>query len=286
MTPLDTTTATATLPGFARTELSSFSVRRVYGLVLRHIYLLRGSWTRIAELIYWPMINVVMWGFFSRFFVNHSDWVAQAAGVLIGAALLWDVLFRSNLGLSVSFLEEIWSRNLGHLAVSPLTSVELGAALVSMSMIRTIAGMLPSAIGALLLYHFNVFSLGLPLLAFFVNLIITGWAFGLGVSALVLRYGQGAESLAWVLIVAMAPFCGIYYPVSTLPSWIQPISWALPPSHVFEGMRAVAFGGTFSLHELAITVGLNLIYLAIGASLFIWVNHVARVRGLFIGMGE
>jgi len=282
MTPLD---QSATVPlvsaGFAR-----FSFRRVGGLVLRHLYLLKGSWTRIAELIYWPMINVVMWGFFSRFFVNHSDWVAQAAGVLIGAALLWDVLFRSNLGLSVSFLEEVWSRNLGHLAVSPLTSVELAVALLTMSLIRTLCGMLPSAIGALILYHFNIFALGLPLLAFFVNLMITGWAFGLGVSALVLRYGQGAESLAWVVIVAIAPFCGIYYPISTLPEWLQTVAWALPPAHVFEGMRAVAFGGTFPVHELMVTFGLNAIYLAVGAALFVWVNHIARVRGLFIGMGE
>jgi ABC-2 type transport system permease protein len=281
MTPLDLAASPHISPDFAR-----FSVRRVGGLVLRHLYLLKGSWTRIAELIYWPMINVVMWGFFSRFFVHHSDWVAQAAGVLIGAALLWDVLFRSNLGLSVSFLEEIWSRNLGHLAVSPLTSVELAVALLTMSLIRTLAGMLPSAVGALLLYHFNVFALGLPLLAFFVNLMITGWAFGLAVSALVLRYGQGAESLAWVVIVAIAPFCGIYYPISTLPGWLQTVAWALPPAHVFEGMRAVAFGGTFPVRELLITIGLNAIYLAVGVALFIWVNHIARVRGLFVGMGE
>lgn len=281
MNPPDSASSLAVSAGFPR-----FSVERVWALVLRHLFLLRGSWTRIAELIYWPMINVVMWGFFSRFITVQSDWMAKAAGVLIGAALLWDVLFRSNLGLSVSFLEEIWSRNLGHLAVSPLTSTELAAALVTMSLIRTVAGMLPSALGALVLYHYNVFHMGLPLLAFFVNLIITGWAFGLGVSALVLRYGQGAENLAWVIIVAIAPFCGIYYPVSTLPHWLQPISWALPPSHVFEGVRTVAFGNGFPLDQLLITVGLNLAYLALGVTLFIWVNRIARVRGLFLGVGE
>ncbi len=284
MTPPDSASAAPAV--LAPASFPRFSMERVWGLVLRHLYLLRGSWTRIAELIYWPMINVVMWGFFSRFITVQSDWMAKAAGVLIGAALLWDVLFRSNLGLSVSFLEEIWSRNLGHLAVSPLTSTELAVALVIMSLLRTIAGMVPSALGALIFYHYNVFHMGLPLLAFFVNLIVTGWAFGLGVSALVLRYGQGAESLAWVIIVAIAPFCGIYYPVSTLPHWLQPISWALPPSHIFEGVRTVAFGNGFPMGELAITVGLNLIYLAIGVALFIWVNRIARVRGLFIGMGE
>ena len=281
MTPLDLAAPAAAPPHYAR-----FSVRRVYGLVLRHLFLLRGSWTRIAELIYWPMINVVTWGFFSRFFVHHSDWLSQAAGVLIGAALLWDVLFRSNLGFSVSFLEEVWSRNLGHLAVSPLTSVELACALLVMSLIRTLAGMLPSAIGAAILYHYDIFTLGLPLLAFFANLMITGWSFGLAVAALVLRYGQGAESLAWVVIVAIAPFCGIYYPVSTLPRVLQGIAFYLPPAHVYEGMRAVMFGQGFPLSELLITLGLNAVYLAIGAALFLWVNHIARVRGLFIGMGE
>jgi ABC-2 type transport system permease protein len=270
----------------AEYRIARFSPRRIGAMVLRHLFLMRGSWTRIAELVYWPMINVLMWGFFSRFFVNHSDYVARAAGVLIGAVLLWDVLFRSNLGLSISFLEEVWSRNLGHLAVSPLTSVELAASLLTMSLIRTLCGMLPAAIGALLLYQFNIFALGLPLLAFFVNLMVTGWAFGLAVSALVLRYGQGAESLAWVVIVAIAPFCGIYYPISVLPHWLGPLIWALPPSHVFEGMRAVMFDGTFSTHELAITVALNLVYLAIGVALFVRVNYIARVRGLFIGMGE
>ena len=209
-------------------------------MVLRHVYLLRGSWTRVAELAYWPAVNVVIWGFITRFFAGHSDWVAQASGVLIGAVLLWDVLFRGNLGVALSFLEEMWSRNLGHLTVSPLTPVELVVSMLTMSLIRTLLGMIPAALLAIPLYHYSIFTLGLPLLAFFANLMITGWAVGLGVSALVLRYGLGAESLAWVLIIAIAPLCGIYYPISTLPGWLQDVAWVLPPSHVFEGMRATS----------------------------------------------
>ncbi len=263
-----------------------FSFRRVGAIVQRHIYLLRGSWTRLAELAYWPMVNVLIWGFISRFFYDHSDWVSKAAGVLLGAVLLWDVLFRSNLGTSLSFLEEMWSRNLGHLAVSPLTSIEWVVAMLTMSLIRTLLGMVPSALAAIPLYHYSIFAMGPPLLLFFANLMITGWAFGLGVSALVLRYGQGAESLAWVVIVAIAPFSGIYYPVSTLPDWLRPVAWALPPSHVFEGMRAVMFEHRLPLDELGYAAGLNLIYLAAGCGLFLYVNYVARVRGLFLGMGE
>ena len=264
----------------------SFSPRRVYGMVLRHVYLMRGSWTRIAELIYWPFINVLVWGFISRFMVTQSDWVARAAGVFLGAVMLWDVMFRGNLGVALSFLEEIWSRNLGHLSVSPLRPTELIAAMLIMSLIRTVIGMVPVALLAIPLYHFSIFSLGLPLAAFFFNLMLTGWAVGLAVSALVLRYGQGAESLAWVLIFALAPLCGIYYPISVLPDWLQMVAWVLPPSHVFEGMRSVMFNHDVPMAQLGIALALNLGYLAAAVGLFLWIHHVARVKGLFLSMGE
>lgn len=263
-----------------------FSWRRIYAMVLRHVYLLRGSWTRLAELVYWPLINVVIWGFITQFMVTHSDWVSRATGVFLGGIMLWDVMFRGNLGVALSFLEEMWSRNLGHLSVSPLRPIELVTAMLAMSLIRTLIGMVPVALLAIPLYHYSIFSLGLPLLAFFVNLIITGWAVGLGVSAMVLRYGLGAESLAWVLIIALAPLCGIYYPISVLPGWLQAVAWFLPPSHVFEGMRAVMFAQTFPVAELVTAGLLNLAYMAAAVVLFLWIYHVARVKGLFLGMGE
>jgi ABC-2 type transport system permease protein len=263
-----------------------FSWRRVYALVLRHIYLMRGSWTRIAEAIYWPLINVVVWGFISQFMAGHSDWVARASGVFLGAIMLWDVMFRGNLGVALSFLEEMWSRNLGHLSVSPLRPIELITAMLCMSLIRLLVGMLPVALLTIPLYHYSIFSLGLPLLAFFVNLLVTGWSVGLAVSAMVLRFGLGAESLAWVLIFALAPLCGIYYPITVLPEWLQTLAWFLPPSHVFEGMRSVMFGHGFPLNELLTALALNGIALTAAILLFLRVYHVARIRGLFLGMGE
>jgi ABC-2 type transport system permease protein len=263
-----------------------FSWRRVYALLLRHIYLMRGSWTRIAETIYWPLINVVVWGFISQFMASHSDWVSRASGVFLGAIMLWDVMFRGNLGVALSFLEEMWSRNLGHLSVSPLRPMELVTALLCMSLIRLLIGMVPVALLTIPLYHYSIFSLGLPLLAFFVNLLVTGWSVGLAVSAMVLRYGLGAESLAWVLIFALAPLCGIYYPISVLPLWLQRVAWCLPPSHVFEGMRSVMFGLDFPVNELLTAAALNGIALTAATLLFLRVYHVARVKGLFLGMGE
>lgn len=262
------------------------NARRVFAMVLRHVYILRGSWTRVLEMAYWPAVNMVVWGFTSQFFRGHSDWVAQAAGVLVGAVLLWDVLFRGNLGVSLSFMEEMWSRNLGHLSVSPLRPHELVAAMLTMSLIRTLLGVVPAVVLAIPLYHFSLFDLGLPLIGFWANLMITGWAIGLGVSALVLRFGLGAESLAWVMVFAVAPLAGIYYPIATLPEWLQPVAWALPPAYVFEGMRSVMMDHLFRWDLMGGAVALNLFYVSAAAALFLHTHHVARERGLLLNVGE
>lgn len=263
-----------------------FSWQRVLAMVLRHVYLMRSSWPRIIEMAYWPTVQMIMWGFITQFFMTHSHWVAQASGVLLAAVLLWDVMFRGNLGVSLSFMEEMWSRNLGHLSVSPLRPYEWVAALVTMSFIRTTIGILPAALLAIPLYHFSIFEMGLPLVAFFTNLLVTGWCVGLAVSALVLRFGLGAESLAWVMIFALAPLSGIYYPIEVLPEWLRAVALALPPAHVFEGMRAVLFGEGFQLDLLLRAMGLNALYLLLSAALFLRVFLVARQRGLLLDVGE
>jgi len=275
---------TATAQG--RDTMAAISWRRMQAIILRHLYVLRRSWPRILELAYWPTVQMVLWGFVTTFFVQHSSWVAQAAGVLISAVLLWDVLFRSNLGVSLTFMEEMWARNLGQMFVSPLRAYEMVAALMIMSLIRTLISVTPAALLALPLYDIWVFSLGPPLISFFANLMIFGWSIGLIVSALVLRFGLGAESLAWVAIFAVAPLSGVYYPIDTLPGWLQPVAWALPSASVFEGMRAVLFDGTFRLDLLASAVGLNLLYLAGAAAFFLHMFRVARQRGLLLQQGE
>ena len=266
--------------------MSGGALRRVGGLMLRHLYILRGSWPRVLEMAYWPAINMTLWGFTSQFFVTHSSWVAQTGGILIGAVLLWDVMFRGNLGVALSFMEEMWSRNLGHLSVSPLRPHELMAAMLGMSLVRTTIGVLPAALLAIPMYHYSLFSMGLPLLAFWLNLMVSGWAIGLGVSALVLRFGLGAESMAWVMIFALAPLAGIYYPITTLPTWLQPLAWALPPAYVFEGMRGVMQGKGLDGHLLAGAVGLNIVYVSAAALTFLRVHHIARQRGLLLNVGE
>ena len=259
---------------------------RVGAVVLRHLYLMRTSWPRVFELMYWPTIQMILWGFITQFFLQHSSYVAQAAGVLIAAVLLWDVLFRGQLGFSLSFLEEVWSRNLGNLAVSPLTPREFLLALTVMSLLRTLVGVFPAALLAIVFYEFSIFSLGPSLVAFFTLLLVFGWAIGMMVSALVLRVGQGAESVAWLAIFLIAPVSAIYYPVSVLPGWLQPVAWALPTAPVFEGMRAVMIDQTVRYDLLAHALAVDFAYLALGASLFLYSFHVARKRGLLLQVGE
>jgi ABC-2 type transport system permease protein len=262
------------------------SLRRVGALLLRHLYLLRGSWPRVLELMYWPTVQMVLWGFITLFLVNHSSWLAQASGVLLSGVLLWDVLFRGQLGVSLVFMEEMWSRNLGHLFVSPLRPTELAAALLSMSLVRTLIGVGGAALVAIPLFHYSIFDMGLPLLAFFTNLIVMGWAIGLAVSGIVLRYGLGAESMAWIAIFAVQPVSGVFYPVATLPEWLQWLAGALPSSHVFEGMRAVLIDQHFRADLLVNAVLLNLVYLAAGLAVFLAYFRIARIRGQLLQVGE
>ena len=262
------------------------SAERIFAMLLRYAYLVRGSWPRIIELFYWPAVQLILWGFISKFFVTNSTWLAQASGVLMAAVLLWDVLFRAHLGVSLAFFEEMYSRNLGHLFVSPLRVWELVAALLSISLLRTLIGIGGAALLAIPLYDFSIFGLGLPLLGFFANLLVMGWAIGLLVSGLVLRFGLGAESFAWVSIFAIAPISGIYYPVSVLPEWLQPLAWLLPSSYVFEGMRALMFENNIRLDLMWKAAGLNGVFLIAGAGAFLVAFNSARRRGLLLHVGE
>jgi ABC-2 type transport system permease protein len=264
----------------------AFSPARVWAMLLRYLYILRSSWPRTLELLYWPTLQMLIWGFMSQFFYQNSSYVARAFGVLLAAVMLWDLLFRSQLGLSISFLEEMWARNLGQLFVTPLRPYEWLLSLLAMSVIRVTIGVIPAALLAIPLYHYSIFDMGLPLVAFLAVLMVMGWSLGLAICGGILRHGMGAESLAWTVIFALAPFSCVYYPVTTLPAWLQPVCWALPSTYVFEGMREVLFGGAFRTDYFLIALALDLVYLAAGAALFFLAFRDARRRGALLQMGE
>jgi ABC-2 type transport system permease protein len=263
------------------------SLRRIWGLVYRHLALYRRSWPRLLELAYWPTLTIFIWGFTASFFASRvGSAAAVISGMLLGGVLLWEITLRSQMGVAISFLEEIWSRNLGHVFVSPLRPWELLAALIAISVLRMLVGVLPAVLLAWVLYAFNLFALGPALILFALNLMVMGWWVSLGVVSLILRHGAGAEALAWSVLFALMPFSAVYYPVSVLPAWVRPLALALPSSHVFEGMRTLLEHGIIDWGHMAWACGLNALWLGAAALLFMNQFRVARERGALLTIGE
>lgn len=264
----------------------AFSARRVAAMVLRYWYLLRSSWARLIELIYWPAVQMLMWGFLQSYISEQTSMFAKAGGVFIGAVLLWDILFRGQLGFSVSFLEEMYARNLGNLMISPLRASEFIAALMIMSIVRLAIGMGPVTLMAIWFFGFNLWALGLALAAFFANLMLTGWAVGIFVSGLVLRNGLGAETFAWSIMFLFLPLTCVYYPVAVLPPWLQTIAWTLPPTYVFEGMRALLMEHTFRIDLMIQSLALNAALFAAATMSYFALLASARRNGSLMQTGE
>ncbi len=263
------------------------AARRIWGLMYRHLALYRRSWPRLLELTYWPTLQLCIWGFTASFFAARlGSNGAVTIGLLLGAVLLWEIALRSQMGVAVGFLEEIWSRNLGHVFVSPLRPHELVTALIAISILRTAVGIIPAAVLAWALYAFNILSLGPVLFLFVINLMAMGWWVSLGVVSLILRHGAGAEALAWSVLFGLTPFSAVFYPVSVLPAAVRPIALALPSAHVFEGMRTMIATGAIAWDQLAWASGLNIVWLAAGALLFTSQFRAARTRGALLTIGE
>ncbi len=259
---------------------------RIAAMILRYWYLLLSSWPRLLELIYWPALQIITWGFLQNYVSQNSGFFAQAGGTLIGAVILWDILFRGQLGFSISFLEEMWARNLGNLMMSPLKPSEFLIALMAMSLIRLAIGIIPMTLLAMMFFDFNLLGFGLPLIAFFCNLIFTSWSLGIFVSGLVLRHGLGAESIVWTLMFGVLPLACVYYPVSVLPHWLQYIAWALPPTYVFEGMRALMIDKVFRGDLMVQSLAINAVLLIASFAGFLAFLRSARRHGSLIQSGE
>ncbi len=262
------------------------SPARVAAMVRRYWYLLRSSWPRLLDLIYWPTVQMLMWGFLQLYVSQNAGFFARAGGVFIGAVLLWDILFRGQLGFSISFLEEMWSRNLANIMMSPLRPVEFLAALMIMSVVRLSIGMIPVSLLAIAFFGFNLWALGLALAAFFANLILTSWAIGIFVAGLLLRNGLGAESMAWTIMFLFLPLTCVYYPVDVLPGYLQVVAWMLPPTYVFEGMRALVIDHVFRADLMVQALAFNVVLFAAASFAFLKLLQSARVQGTLLQTGE
>lgn len=264
----------------------AISPMRIGAMVLRYFYLMRSSWPRMFELTYWPLVQMLMWGFLQTWLMQHRGVAAVAGGTLIGAILLWDVLIRGQQGVSISFLEEMWSRNLANLLISPLRPSEFLAALMLMSIVRLLIGVIPVTLLAIWFFGFNLWGLGLGVGVFFANLLLTAWAFGATVSGLIIRNGLGAEGLAWTLMFLVLPLCAVFYPVAVLPPALQIVAWCLPPTYVFEGLRAVLIDHVFRFDLMLWALSINAVLISAGIFAFFKLVDSAKARGSIMGIGE
>ncbi len=258
---------------------------RVVALASRHLYLYRRSLPRLMEIFFWPLLDLLLWGFITFYLEKVRPDLPTFVKFFLGALILWDVLYRAQQGFSVSFLEEIWSRNLLNLFVSPMRPIEFLASLMCISIFKLLSAAVVTALLAWVFYSFNILLLGVALIPFVLNLTLMGWAIGLITIAVILRYGQEAEVMAWGLAFLVQPISAVFYPVSILPVWLQPFALAMPASHVFEGMRQVVEGGPFPVSSLFTAFVLNGIYLAMATALFYRNLRVVKMKGLLMHSG-
>ncbi len=262
------------------------SLARILAITTRHLYLYKRSMSRLMEIFYWPLLDLLVWGFITVYLEQFKAALPDFVSIFLGALILWDILYRSQQGISISFLEEVWSRNLLNLFVTPLRPGEYLIATMLISIFKLLTAAAVTVVLAWALYSFNIFRMGVSLAAFVFHLMVMGWAIGIATTALILRFGQKAEIMAWGLAFLFQPISAVFYPVSVLPGWLQGVALMIPATHVFEGMRGVLATGTFSVESFLAATLLNAVYLGLSLIFFYRIFGAAKRLGLLMRVGE
>ncbi len=251
-------------------------IHRINALVIRHLYLFKRSLPRLLDILFWPVVTLLTWGFLTVYLEAVSFNNVNIVSVLLGAIILWELLQRMQGAVAITFLEDVWERNFLNLFVTPLTIAEFLASTVILGIIRLVGVLLVVSVLSILLYHYSIFSLGFYFLPFLAVLMMFGFAMGLFNMAIILRFGTSAQILAFGLIFLVQPFSAVFYPVSALPESLQFIAYILPSTYVFEGMREVINTGTLPL--VLLTKGLILGFLYMTAMIFFFYKMFAYVK--------
>jgi ABC-2 type transport system permease protein len=260
---------------------------RISAVMLRQIYLYKRTLHRWLEAVYWPVLDITLWGFLASY-IEDTNPQSRIGFGLLGALISWDILFRAQQSVSVGFLEDMWSRNVLNVWSTPIRAWEYVSGTILVGILRVAIGAGIAVAIAGFAFGFNLATeVGLPLLPFLLALLIMGWSVGVATTAMILRLGQGAEELAWALAFLFQPFSAVFYPVGALPVVMRGIAFFVPASHVFEGMRAVILRGAgFPMRELALAFGIDVLYVVGAAWLFSWSLRQVRDRGLLSRFGE
>ena len=256
------------------------SLRRVVAMIMRHLYLFPRTLESWAESIYWPVMDLLIWGLTTRWLENTQKNVPFLALAVLTAVVFWQVVWRASYEISVNLLEEFWNQNLANLFSTPLNVREWAISLVALGMIKNVLTLVVGVGTVYLLYRLSIFSVGWMLPPFLFSLMMSGWFIGFTSAGLIVYYGRRLQGLAWMLGFLLAPFSAVFYPIEALPVWARYVAWALPMTHVFEGMRQILRGEATPWAALAISLALNVVYLAASIAFFAWMFDKSRERGL------
>ncbi len=256
------------------------TLRRTAAIVLRQYYLLRGSPTRILPLFVWVTVDIVLWGFITRYLNSVAASGIDFVPALLGAVLLWDFFIRVMQGVTTAFFEDVWSRSLLNVFASPIQIPEYLGGLVISSIATSAAGLAVMQILASTIFGLSFFKYGAALIPFLLVLFLFGIALGVAGSAIVLRFGPSAEWLIWPIPALLSPFAAVFYPLSVLPAWMQFVAKLLPPSYVFEGVRATVAGHAAHPAGLAAGTGLAAFYILLAGAFFTHIYRQAVRTGL------
>ncbi len=256
-------------------------------MLLRQLYLHKRSIPRNMEIFFWPIMELMVWGFLTVYIkqIAQTD-LSRTIVFLIGAMIFWDILYRAQQGISIPLMEELWTRNLTNLLVTPLRIWEWVTAMFLYGFCKILATVLFLCLIAFLLYHFNLGMFGLALIPFVFNLLVFGWSVGMVTAGMLIWWGYSAEALIWGIPFFLQPVSAVFYPLDILPRWLAFIGAALPSTYIFEGMRSVVNTGKVSLGTLALSTFLNAIYFAAACAFFVAMLRLSQKHGRLAKLGQ
>jgi ABC-2 type transport system permease protein len=255
---------------------------RIRAVILRHSYEVRHNASHLINRVYLPVMNLLVWGFFTLYLARADHQGPGLIRSLLGGVILWGLFIAFQRDTTQGFLEDLWSKNMANFLASPLSISEYIVGLIAVNLIKVSVVIAVQSLVAWLCYHFNIFPLLITFVPFVLNLMLFALAVGIVITALIFRYSIKLQGLAWSFASLLLPLSCVFYPLQSLPGFMHPIAWMLPTTHSFEGMRQVIVGGGFSVLHFQWGLALNVGYLIFAGLFFRWMFEAARSRGLLV----
>lgn len=237
------------------------NIHRIYGLILRYLFLFRHSFDRLTDAFYWPAIDITLWGLISVYFTQKIGGGQNVTVIVVSGLIFWWIIWRSQYEITVNILEDLWDKNFINVFVAPMQFLEWITSFLILGLLKSAASLIFMGILAFVIYRLNILVFGFYLVPFFFLLLISGWWVGFIVAGIILRHGTRIQTLAWSLVAIFGPFSGIFYPISILPEWAQVVAYFIPMSYIFEAMRDVIADGVISGNKLFIALAINSVYI-------------------------